>query len=70
MFLQTRVTNWLLLTSLYFCLLAAARALMSIEDLTAEEVADRAMNIAADMCVHTNKEFLTYTLEDKGKESK
>ena len=43
---------------------------MSIEDLTAEEVAARAMNIAADMCVHTNKEFLTYTLEDKGKESK
>jgi ATP-dependent protease HslVU (ClpYQ) peptidase subunit len=43
---------------------------MSVEDLSAEEVADRAMHIAADMCVHTNKEFLTYTLEDKGKESK
>ena len=60
----------LLLTSFCLCLVAAARALMSIEDLTAEEVADRAMNIAADMCVHTNKEFLTYTLEDKGKEAK
>eukprot|EP00429_Kryptoperidinium_foliaceum_P052252 CAMPEP_0176093940 /NCGR_PEP_ID=MMETSP0120_2-20121206/47071_1 /TAXON_ID=160619 /ORGANISM="Kryptoperidinium foliaceum, Strain CCMP 1326" /LENGTH=193 /DNA_ID=CAMNT_0017427875 /DNA_START=122 /DNA_END=700 /DNA_ORIENTATION=- len=35
--------------------LAAARALMSVEDMSAEEVADRAMNVAADMCVHTNK---------------
>jgi len=51
-------------------MIAAARALMSIDDLTAEDVANRAMNIAADMCVHTNKEFLTYTLEDKGKDSK
>lgn len=47
--------------------IAAARALMGVEDMTAEEVADRAMNVAADMCVHTNKEFLVHTLEDKGK---
>lgn len=43
---------------------AAARALMSVEDMTAKEVADRSMNVAADMCVHTNKEFLTFELED------
>mmetsp|Transcript_130587 Transcript_130587/g.194504 ORF Transcript_130587/g.194504 Transcript_130587/m.194504 type:complete len:234 (+) Transcript_130587:175-876(+) len=47
--------------------LAAARALMSVDDMTAEEVADKAMNVAADMCVHTNKEFLTYTIDDVGK---
>ena len=47
--------------------LAAARALMSVEDMTAEEVAAKAMNVAADMCVHTNKEFIVHTLEDKGK---
>jgi ATP-dependent HslUV protease subunit HslV len=46
---------------------AAARALMGVEDMTAEEVADRAMNIAASMCVHTNTNFLVHTLEDKGK---
>lgn len=47
--------------------LAAARALMSVEHMSAEEVADRAMNVAADMCVHTNKEFIVHTLDDKGK---
>merc|ERR1719215_2290231 len=44
--------------------LAAARALMSVEDMSAEEVATRAMNVASDMCVYTNKEFLSYTLDD------
>jgi ATP-dependent protease HslVU (ClpYQ) peptidase subunit len=40
---------------------------MCVEDMSAEEVADRAMNVAANMCVHTNTEFLIHTLEDKGK---
>ena len=44
--------------------LAAARALMSVEELSAEEVASRAMDVAADMCVYTNKEFIKYTLKD------
>ena len=35
---------------------------MDQPDLTAEEVADKAMNIAADMCVHTNDKFLTMSL--------
>jgi ATP-dependent HslUV protease subunit HslV len=39
--------------------LAAARALMPF-DLTAEEIARRAMKIAADICVYTNE---TVTLE-------
>ena len=44
--------------------LAAARALMSVEDMSAEEVAQKAMDVASDMCVYTNKNFLSYTLED------
>ena len=40
---------------------------MSVEDMSAEDVAAKAMNVAADMCVHTNKEFISYSLEDKGK---
>ncbi|KAL3906258.1 MAG: hypothetical protein SGARI_004084 [Bacillariaceae sp.] len=46
--------------------LAAARALMSVEDMSAEDVAQKAMDIASDMCVYTNKNFLSYTLEDVG----
>ena len=36
---------------------------MSVDDMSAEEVADKAMNVAADMCVHTNKEFLSYSMD-------
>lgn len=46
--------------------LAAARALMSVEELSAEEVAQKAMDVASDMCVYTNKNFLSYTLDDIG----
>ena len=42
--------------------LAAARALMTVEGLTAEEVARRAMSIAADICVYTNGRFVLETL--------
>jgi ATP-dependent HslUV protease subunit HslV len=34
--------------------LAAARALMAVPDLSAEEIARRAMKIAAEICVYTN----------------
>jgi ATP-dependent HslUV protease subunit HslV len=34
--------------------LAAARALVTVEGMTAEEIARRAMKIAADICVYTN----------------
>jgi len=43
--------------------LAAARALMSVDDMSAEEVASKAMNVAAEMCVYTSKEFLTLTMD-------
>jgi len=44
---------------------AASRALIDHPDMTAEEVARKAMNIAADMCVHTNHNFLVETLACK-----
>lgn len=42
--------------------LAAARALMSVDGLTAEEIARRAMKIAADICVYTNGNVIVETL--------
>nr|WP_321983679.1 ATP-dependent protease subunit HslV [uncultured Lichenicoccus sp.] len=46
--------------------LAAARALMSVEGLSAEEVARRAMRIAADICVYTNHSLIVETLAAEG----
>jgi ATP-dependent HslUV protease subunit HslV len=43
---------------------AAARALMDSE-LSAEEVARKAMNVAADMCVYTNHQFLVEVIDAK-----
>jgi ATP-dependent HslUV protease subunit HslV len=42
--------------------LAAARALSSIEELSAEEIVKRSMKIAADLCVYTNNNILIETL--------
>ncbi|MDP7545976.1 MAG: ATP-dependent protease subunit HslV [Alphaproteobacteria bacterium] len=42
--------------------LAAARALMDHEDLEAEDIARRAMQIAADICVYTNENITLETL--------
>ena len=36
---------------------------MEISDLSAEEVATKAMTIAADMCVYTNHNFRTEVLD-------
>jgi len=43
---------------------AAALALMD-SDLTAEQVARKAMTIAADMCVYTNHTFITETIDNR-----
>jgi len=43
--------------------LAAARALISVDDLDAEEVARRAMAIAADICVYTNDKITLEKIE-------
>jgi ATP-dependent HslUV protease subunit HslV len=42
--------------------LAAARALLGVDGLTAEAIARRAMEIAADICVYTNRSILVETL--------
>ena len=42
--------------------LAAARALMTVDGLEAEEVARRAMKIAGDICVYTNYSVIVETL--------
>ena len=42
--------------------LAAARALITIDGLAAEEIAQRAMAIAADLCIHTNRNITIETL--------
>ena len=42
--------------------LAAARALIDVPDLTAEQVARKAMKIAADICVYTNNSVIVEML--------
>ncbi len=43
--------------------LAAARALLSVDGLTAEQIARRALEIAADICIYTNRAIVLETLE-------
>ena len=42
--------------------LAAARALVTVPDLSAEEIARRSMRIAADICVYTNNNVIVETI--------
>jgi len=44
--------------------LSAARALADNTDMTAEDIARKAMQIAADICVYTNSNFIVETLEN------
>lgn len=46
--------------------IAAARALMQVDGMSAEATARRAMEIAADICVFTNREFTVEVLEASG----
>lgn len=48
---------------------AAARALVDVDGLSAPEVGRRAMNIAADMCVYTNKNFIEMELDAAPKDA-
>jgi ATP-dependent HslUV protease subunit HslV len=43
--------------------LAAARALMDLDELSAEQVARKAMAIAADICVYTNRNLTLEVIE-------
>ena len=56
--------------SSFLFLLAAARALIDVPDMTAEDIAKKAMEIAAKMCVYTNDNFRTETIEAKGEGKK
>lgn len=51
--------------------IAAATALLDVPGLDAEQIARKAMNIAADLCVYTNHEHmvevLNYDISDKTK---
>ncbi len=42
--------------------LAAARALSTVKDISAEEAVKRSMNIAAELCVYTNNNIIIETL--------
>ena len=42
--------------------LAAARALIELEDLDAETVARKAMSIAATICIYTNENVIVETI--------
>jgi ATP-dependent HslUV protease subunit HslV len=42
--------------------LAAARALVTVEGLSAREIAERAMKIAAEICVYTNDKLVIEAL--------
>jgi len=49
---------------------AAARALMDVEGLSAMDIALKAMNIAADICIYTNSNFTIECIpEEEGDES-
>ena len=45
--------------------LSAARAMMDRQDMSAEEIARRAIEIAADICVYTNKNIIVEKLKSK-----
>ena len=53
------VSEFLLLINL----LAAAKALMEIENLTAEEIVTQSMKIAGDLCVYTNHHTVLEVIE-------
>jgi ATP-dependent HslUV protease subunit HslV len=51
-------------------LTAAARALIDVPEMSAEDVAKKAMDIASNMCVYTNDNFVVQSIEGKKDEEK
>ena len=49
--------------------LAAARALIDIDDLDAEKVARKAMSIAANICIYTNENVIVEAIQTSGDQS-
>ena len=61
---QVGITNWDLTTGGFaFLALASARALMENTELGAREIAEKAMKIAADICIYTNDHILVEELK-------
>mmetsp|Transcript_16030 Transcript_16030/g.24258 ORF Transcript_16030/g.24258 Transcript_16030/m.24258 type:complete len:221 (+) Transcript_16030:97-759(+) len=50
--------------------IAAARALVDIEELSAEDVAHKAMTVAANMCIYTNDNFRKEVMDSKEEDKK
>jgi len=46
--------------------LAAARGLVTVDKLKAEDIAKRAMKIAADICIYTNENLTIESIKEKG----
>jgi ATP-dependent HslUV protease subunit HslV len=53
-----------------FLFLAAARALMDIPELSAEDVAKKAMRVASDMCVYTNDNYRVEVIKTNDEDTK
>ncbi len=49
---------------------AAAQALLDVEGMSAEQIARKAMNIAADLCVYTNHDHMVEVLDSIEKDKK
>ncbi len=49
-----------------FAALAAAKALLAYSDLTAEEIAQEALQIAASICIYTNNQITMEKLPKEG----
>lgn len=45
--------------------LSAARAMIDRDDMTAEKIAKRAIEIASDICVYTNKNIIIEKIKNK-----
>ena len=58
-----------LLTGWSICSTAAARALIDIEELSAEEVAEKAMKVATNMDVFTNDQYRKEVMDTKEEKS-
>lgn len=52
--------------------MAAARALIDIPSLDAEQIATKSMKVAAEMCIYTNNSFITEVInyEEEAKKEK
>ena len=58
------LTNFIMISCGWFLFAAAARALVDIEGLSADDIASKSMQIASDICVYTNSNYTIETLDN------